>query len=690
MNRFAKYYDTGKVFATLAIILFEVIRAGVNLTNWYWSLILAAAIIPIRRFSIPLIKYSFLTFTFIVCIFSFLVFGFLEAGLIVLLGVTVADTIFLRRGFKRAIGNATSFTLSILISGIVYKHMNGYFGIHSVAAENALPLISFLILLFGLLPITFWLSDILRRGLKLKEVGFIFKWEFIIYLISTLIALFAIVAIHSFGIGSLLIYIPVVLIFLLFMRPVIDESITARSLKTIIELERTISTGLSLEEIIERIRKLSLELVDWSLLQINKVDRKKGETVLIYDSDTGMQDGSLRVKIGEGIIGACVAQGEPILINDVTADKRYICLKETTGSELTIPLKFENEIVGVLNLEYKQKNSFSKKDIEHTSIFAEQLARAIKINETLEPLMISSEKLSESEGKLSVSIQQLDATSDEITANIQKMYEDFKKEKTVEQQRLIFFEKIFDFSKNLSNSSMQVREQSRDIRRFIEEDKKKIESILDTLSEIQNFTKRIRGLVTEFQLAHRKVEEFAEAIRKIAVKTNFLSFNASLEAARAGESGRGFTLVANEINRLAEDSRESSSNITHTIQGISKEIENIIAAIKEVEKKIGNVADISTPTMQAFNEILKSVNETIPLIENNAALARNHVEGVETSVRQMRQSIEMVERNAKSAEGVVHSISTQNFSIEAISEHTRELSEISKELKRVISEFRIG
>lgn len=131
------------------------------------------------------------------------------------------------------------------------------------------------------------------------------------------------------------------------------------------------------------------------------------------------------------------------------------------------------------------------------------------------------------------------------------------------------------------------------------------------LDQVIEQTVSLKDSVTEIQTSIRSLEvnskeigDIVAVITSIADQTNLLALNAAIEAARAGEHGKGFSVVAAEVRKLAEQTKNSSSNITELVVSTTKQIENVVGQIDDVNAKTVLTNQNVQETAESFDKIL--------------------------------------------------------------------------------------
>ncbi|MBI3401312.1 MAG: GAF domain-containing protein [Acidobacteria bacterium] len=154
---------------------------------------------------------------------------------------------------------------------------------------------------------------------------------------------------------------------------------TQDQLTTLFALGREIASVLDLDELLHKIPELIARLTKFQAFAVYLLEPKKGELTVAYS--VGYPDEvsrSLRLKVGRGLVGAAVAEGRPILVNDVLADPRYVEAVPGSRAELVVPLRRKGHVIGALNLLSDTPHQFTETDETMLRQFGAHVAVAIE------------------------------------------------------------------------------------------------------------------------------------------------------------------------------------------------------------------------------------------------------------------------------------------------------------------------
>ena len=197
---------------------------------------------------------------------------------------------------------------------------------------------------------------------------------------------------------------------------------------------------------------------------------------------------------------------------------------------------------------------------------------------------------------------------------------------------------------------------------------KAAEQVNEKMTVISQTTKEGAEKIKALGEKSQEIGKIVDTINNISEQTNLLALNAAIEAARAGEAGRGFAVVADEVRKLAEESGKATGQISDLIGGIQTEIQSSVESMDKNTKQVDEGA-------AAVQEALKSF-QAIPGL----------VEGVNKSLGDMAA---VAQENAAGTEEVSSSVEQVTSSMQQVSSGAQQLSAGAEELKRLVAKFKI-
>ena len=227
-----------------------------------------------------------------------------------------------------------------------------------------------------------------------------------------------------------------------------------------------------------------------------------------------------------------------------------------------------------------------------------------------------------------------------------------------------------------------VAENTEDVRKLSEQSLERTEqgnqsvtAMIGEIHSVQDAVNQIAGSVKEFVDSTRAIAGMTQQVKEIADQTNLLALNAAIEAARAGEQGRGFAVVADEVRKLAEKSAKSAS-----------EIDGVTNSLNQKSAHVESTVQIGLRSLQATQEQIGRVSAI--LAEAGAAVTKSSggVSGIAASVAEQGKASTEIARNV---EKIAQMSEENHAAVESNAGEIARLEHLARELQGAVGRFRV-
>ncbi|WP_410497850.1 methyl-accepting chemotaxis protein [Chitinibacter sp. S2-10] len=190
-------------------------------------------------------------------------------------------------------------------------------------------------------------------------------------------------------------------------------------------------------------------------------------------------------------------------------------------------------------------------------------------------------------------------------------------------------------------------------------------------AQISTASVLIGGLVER----SREIDSIASVIKEIADQTNLLALNAAIEAARAGEQGRGFAVVADEVRKLAERTTQATGQITQMVHAVQTDTLSVVSSMDEAKPQVARSVDMADRGAAMLREISGGASETLAKIRDVANATSEQSQASSSLAINVERITHMVEESAES--------------VRAANENVRRLEQLAGELRSAVTRFKL-
>jgi methyl-accepting chemotaxis protein len=200
----------------------------------------------------------------------------------------------------------------------------------------------------------------------------------------------------------------------------------------------------------------------------------------------------------------------------------------------------------------------------------------------------------------------------------------------------------------------------------------------------------VSGVAGTLEQSSREIGKLVDSITRIASATELLALNAAIEAARAGQHGLGFRVVATEVRKLSEQSARAGEEVRGRVKGIQDQIAALLAAMGEAHRTAEGVGKVSAAVRQALEAIFADLHTTVRFATTFATETEAQAGRMRVVTRHMVDAAAVVETTARGAEQASAATERQLASLNALTATSRHVSTVATKLTETMRHFQVN
>ena len=313
----------------------------------------------------------------------------------------------------------------------------------------------------------------------------------------------------------------------------------------------------------------------------------------------------------------------------------------------------------------------------------------VNLRQLLQSVVHSSERLAASSEELMASAEETARSTEQVTHSIQEVASGSKaQESHIEENKRALEEMTIGVTR-VAEATTTVSEISEEAMKVSQSGRESITQVITQMKQINQSTNETADVISALDQRSAEIASIVNVITDISDQTNLLALNAAIEAARAGEHGKGFAVVADEVRTLAEQSKRSADDITGLILEIQKDTSKAVTSMKKGADDVALGLNVVTEAGEGFENINHSVVSMATQIMEITAVSEQMSASAEQLLASMEQILLLSQNAAANSENVAAASEEQLAVMQEVNSSVNELSQLAETLRNDVSTFKI-
>lgn len=679
---------------SFAVLGFIAIGAGIAVDEvvrpfpWLLAIGLMATAAITRRFGVALPGKWYVSFVPAAAASAAVALGWGAGGVVGSIGFIIGDLLFRRVKFSSTFETAGHLAAGVAVGGGLYRLLGGQYGSQAFYGISLILLVLLYLLVFITSNVVVFAQMRAAGTIGRVNPHLTLRWE-------TVAAGFGL----ALGVSGLRLLIPgapieqrvalgtVWLFFAGLSYFVLRRGASAEGFLAVETLTRAIGARTHFADAFDEVRGLTGTLIPWNHMGLSRYEESAGEFVVIAETSPDVQPG-FRFRASRALTGVALERHGPVTDWDLDASRR--AERRERGAEILVPLYVGGRLVGMWSVRHSVSGTYWQSDAELLGRLATPLALAITLDSLVSPVLSASSDTAHQVSAISTSAGQVQQGSERVTADARRTAATVRRVAETLTSGASAAQVTRKAAEANAASGAATRATGQEMLATARDVRATTMTAAERLRHAALVAKEGAEQIARLQEILDLVNQFRLAIEDVAYESGMLALNAAIEANRAGESGRGFGVVAQEVRALAERSVREAQGAGRNVAEIQERLGRAGEIIGRLQAEVGEAAGLGGALFERIDAIHQAAEQVASMGEQIASSGRETAERSIELATALDEGRRLADRAAEESDAVAVVSAEQGAAVQQLNHAATALRSMGETLAASVARAREG
>ncbi|KLU64590.1 methyl-accepting chemotaxis protein McpB [Desulfosporosinus acididurans] len=330
------------------------------------------------------------------------------------------------------------------------------------------------------------------------------------------------------------------------------------------------------------------------------------------------------------------------------------------------------------------------KNRDEIGVLAQAVGDMVRsLREIIGEVLNQSESVAATSEELSAAAEEATTASEQVSSTLVQLATGASSQALSVKDTSVVIEQMSSSAQQVAANTEIVNQSSEKAAQAADVGSLQVENAVRKIEQIREASVQTAEAVFHLGEQSKEIGQIVDVIKGISDQTNLLALNAAIEAARAGEHGRGFAVVADEVRKLAEQSSLSATQIASLIDTIQRDTERVVDGMEKGKDEVAAGVEAVNLAGSSFRTIVEEVNTVVKQIQEVISVTQQMASGAVHAVESVNNIGVIAEQTAAKVEEVSATSEEQAATMSSVSQSAEALAKLGESLALLVSKFNV-